>query len=154
MLFISKLAEPTSLLIRSIATYGSETKGGRMAKGARRGWHSAQARCVSARAFRCIAETIGPRSGPVISGARNRSSRPATKNQAENEIRITVVGRDRIMADNDDLGRCLGYHPPVRPLDHIFSPFLFPPFPRHACPFMRFIAYRDFHTKLRPTLES
>lgn len=63
------------------ALVGSKGGGQAGKGGSRRGWHSAQTRRVSARAFRCIAETIGHRSGPVISGARNRSSRPATKNR-------------------------------------------------------------------------
>jgi hypothetical protein len=60
------------------------------------------ARCISA----ASRKTIGHRSGPRCAcnlGARNRFS-AGDKKPAENEIRITVVGRDRIMADNDELG--------------------------------------------------
>lgn len=73
---------------------------------------------------RCTAETIGRRSAPVISGARNRSS-AGDKKPAENEIRITVVGpgpdNGRIMMTPAPIA--LRYHRPPRPADHIFPAF-------------------------------
>lgn len=116
--------------------------------------------CIASSTGRCIAETIGHRSGSRCAcnlEACNRCS-AGDKKPAENEIRITVVGRDRIMADNDELGGAsatsarsggITFSPPFSP----FLPFLYPSFPclRFSARTSRaFIAYRDFHTKLRP----